>query len=173
MGILVRTNKIRFSYAHVFEPYAFNETMKPKYSVMCLLPKSDTATKKMIDEAIASCIAQAKVEKWNNVVPPIVPNPIHDGDGTKQDGTPYSEECKGHWVFTISSKDRPGVVDAQKQPIYEDDFYSGCFGRAAFSVYPYLFNGKKGIGFELKHVMKLEDGERLGGKEITVDEAFD
>ena len=58
----VVTGKVRFSYEHLMEPWANTQTdpnAKPKYSVTVLLPKSDTATKARIDQAIHGPQAQA------------------------------------------------------------------------------------------------------------------
>jgi hypothetical protein len=43
------------------------------------------------------------------------------------------------------------------------EFYSGCFGRASVTFYPYNASGSKGIACGLNNIQKLEDGERLGG----------
>lgn len=115
----VTTGEVRFSYAHVFKPYAYQVGGEEKYSVTCLLPKSDTETKARLDAAIEAAKQVGISKVWQGVCPPVVPVPIHDGDGTKQDGTPFPAECKGCWVFTASAKaDRPPeVVDAQLNPI--------------------------------------------------------
>jgi hypothetical protein len=33
------------------------------------------------------------------------------------DGMPLTKECKGHWVFTASSKQAPEIVDLSMQRI--------------------------------------------------------
>ena len=44
---------VRFSYAHVFQPYAFEgDTKEPKYSVTILIPKTATDTVAKIKAAI-------------------------------------------------------------------------------------------------------------------------
>ena len=170
----VVTGEVRFSYAFLFKPHAAQVGNEAKYSVTCLLPKSDVATKALIDAAVKEAITAGAQSKWNGVVPPNVATPIHDGDSVKQDGNPYPEDYKGHWVFTISSKADypPQIVDTNNMPLPETDMYSGCYGRVLFNCYPYFFAGKKGIGFGLKAVLKTRDGEPLAGTVVNTSEAF-
>lgn len=171
----VTTGEVRLSYVHLFKPYAFQAGQDEKFSCTILLPKTDAATKQRIDAAIAAAKQKGANRSWNGVVPPVVPDPIRDGDGVKQDGTPFGPECKGHWVFTArSSADYPPeVVDRMGNPIInQTDVYSGCYARVNVEFYPYNFNGKKGIGCALGPVQKLRDGEALGGAAPTAAQAF-
>ena len=105
------TGEVRLSYVHLAAPYANPQqpNAEPKYSVTLLIPKSDTVTYQDIQNAIQAAIQAAVNGKaWNGVRPPIIPVPIHDGDGVKQDGTPYGPECKGHWVMTASRRAQDG-----------------------------------------------------------------
>ena len=63
-------------------------------------------------------------------------NPMHDGDGTRPNGEPFGEECKGHMVMTASSKQRPEVVDANCQAILNPaEVYAGCYGRVSLNFF--------------------------------------
>lgn len=171
----VTTGEVRLSFVHLFKPYAFQPGQDEKFSTTILLPKTDTATKQRIDAAIAAAKQKGATGSWNGVVPPVVPDPIWDGDGVKQDGTPFGPECKGHWVFTArSSADYPPeVVDRMGNPIInQTDIYSGCYARVNVEFWPYNFNGKKGVGCSLGPVQKLRDGEALGGSAPTAAQAF-
>ena len=85
---------------------------------------------------------------------------------------PYGPECKGHWVFTASSKNRPDVIGLDRQPIInESEIYSGVYAYVAVSFFPYNNKGRKGVGCSLNAVMKSRDGDPLGYK-ITAEEAF-
>lgn len=170
----VTTGEVRLSYVHLFKPYSqTGKDEDAKYSVTCLLPKTDTATKARIDAAVEAAKQIGLKDKWDGVAPPNVPVPIHDGDGVRPDGTPFSPECKGHWVFTVRTGNPVEVVDAQLNPIIDQSqVYSGMYGQVNFSVYPYKFAGKKGIGFGLGPVRKTRDGESLGGAAMTAAQAF-
>ena len=174
-GNNVTTGEVRFSFAHVFKPHANNPGQEEKYSITCLLPKSDTATKARIDAAIQETINVGAASKWDGIIPPNVPTPVWDGDGVKQDGTPFGPECKGCWVFTASSKADypPVVVDATVSPIINrSEFYSGCYGRVNFNIFLYNAVGKKGVGFGLGSVQKLRDGEPLASSRVSAEDAF-
>lgn len=174
----VVTNKVRFSYVNLMTPRVDPNSGKAKYSTTILLPKSDIATKQQIDVAIQNAIQEGAKGAWKGVIPPQVSSPIHDGDGVKQDGTPYGPECKGHWVFTASTSAdpqfaKPEIIDVQGQPILSaTEVYSGMYGRVSVVFAPYMFAGKKGIGCYLNNVQKLEDGEPLGATKASANEDF-
>ena len=163
----VTTDRARFSFVHLFKPYAYQQGQEEKYQVTVLIPKSDVNTKARIDAAIEAAKQKGISEKWNGVCPPIVATPVYDGDGVRpSDGMEFGPECKGHWVFTASAKADypPEVVDSQGNPIInQSEVYSGMYGRVNVTFFPYMFGGKKGIGCGLGPVQKLEDGEVLGG----------
>ena len=54
----VVTGLVRLSYANVWEPKAANENAQPKYSVSIIIPKSDKATLKKINDAIDAAIEE-------------------------------------------------------------------------------------------------------------------
>jgi len=168
----VVTGEARLSYVHLFTPHAKPGNTEAKYGVTILLPKSDIATKQRIDAAINAAIQAGVSSNWNGVRPPMMAVPIHDGDGVRpSDGMPFGEECRGHWVFTASSKQAPQVVDAGLNPIInQTEVYSGMYGRVSTRFFPYNSNGKKGIGCGLNNVQKLRDGEPLGGRTNAVDD---
>ena len=173
----VVTGKVRFSYVSLMMP-KMDLNGKEKYSVTALLPKSDIQSKQAIDAAIQQAITDGTNGIWKGLVPPQIPTPIHDGDGVKQDGTPYGPECKGHWVFTASTNanpqyPKPEIVDATGQSILQaTEVYSGMYGRLSVTFAPYFSAGKKGIGCYLNHAQKLEDGEPLAGTKASASEDF-
>lgn len=60
------------------------------------------------------------------------------------------------------------IVDANKLPITEpSELFSGCYGRAIINFYGYDTQGNKGISAGLNGIMKLHDGEPLGGGIVT------
>ena len=84
---------------------------------------------------------------------------LRDGDEEKEDAA-YA----GSYFINANSAQKPGVVDQDLNPIMDmNEFYSGCYGRASITFYPYNAQGSKGIACGLNNVQKLEDGEKLGG----------
>lgn len=159
----VVTGKVRFSYANVWEPKAIDEGQDPKYSVSILVPKSDKATIKKIEAAIEAAIETGKsklADKSGKVNKATLKTPLRDGDEERPDDEAYA----GMMFFNASSKNKPGIVDAQTNPILDKaEFYSGCYGRASVNFYAFNTSGNKGIAAGLGNLQKLADGERLGG----------
>lgn len=167
----VTTGEVRLSYVNLFQPRANQPGQEPRYSVTILLPKSDRATYQRIQAAIQAAYEKGVVEKWNGARPPLK-TVIHDGDGVRPSGEPFGPECKGHWVFTASSKQRPEVVDAQLNPIIDQSrVYSGVYGRVNINFFAYNNSGNRGIGAGLGPVQILREGEPLGGR-VTAEQAF-
>lgn len=162
----VVTGEVRLSYVNLLKPRENQFGGEPRYSVTILVPKSDVQTKQRIDVAIEAAKQLGKA-KWNGVIPPMVATPVHDGDGVKpNDGMPYGEECKGHWVINASSSvdQPPKMVDINLNPILDPtEVYSGMYARIAINFGAYAAQGKKGIGCYLStNVQKTRDGEPLG-----------
>lgn len=163
----VVTGKVRFSYVHVFEPFAMQEGQKPKYSVCLLIPKSDKETLRKIKDAIEAAKQIGKASKWNGTIPANLKLPLRDGDVDRPD----QEEYHGMYFLNASSEQKPGIVDAQLNPILDStEVYSGCYGRASINFFAYNTAGNKGIGCGLNHIQKLEDGDYLGGRTRPEDD---
>jgi hypothetical protein len=151
------TGKVRFSFVHVFEPA---ETLNGslKYSASILIPKSDKDTVARFNKAFEET-KQANAAFFGGSIPKVLKGGLRDGD-TEKDDPIYA----GHYFFNANSNEKPGVVDQDVNPIIDkDEFYSGCYGRASITMYPYDASGSKGIAFGLNNVQKLEDGEKFGG----------
>lgn len=166
----VITKKVRFSYVNVFEARAL-EGGEAKYSVTLLIPKSDTETYNKIINAMNKTLNDSVADVFKGVMPSNPKFPIYDGDGIRPSGEPFGDECKGHWVITANSKEKPEVVDVACNPIMsKSDFYSGCYGRASIVFFAYNTNGNKGIGCGLNNLQKLEDGQALSGRSTAVED---
>lgn len=156
---------VRLSYCNLIEPRTPRNGGEPKYSVTLLIPKSDAATKADIDSAIQAAMLAGKDKVWKGVLPPNPHIPIHDGDGLRESGEPFGEECRGCWVITASSKLKPEIVDSNLQPIINPtEIYSGMYAHVTIRFFAYSNSGNKGIGCGLGNIMKTADGEPLGGR---------
>lgn len=162
MSTKVITGKVRFSYVHVFEPTAMAEGQDPKYSVSIIISKDDTETIAAIKAAVeeAKKDYKAKLVDKNGKVPANIKLPLRDGDVDRSD----SPEYENSYFITASSYRKPGVIDKKRMPLTTDDeFYSGCYGKASIVFYGFSAAGNKGIACGLNNILKLEDGERLSG----------
>lgn len=164
----ITTGKVRFSYCNLFTPRAASEGAAEKYSVTLLIPKSDKATLAKIKAAMEAAKAVYIERNGNKKLPANLKSTLHDGDGERPNGGEFGPECKGCYVITVSSNNKPVIVNADKTPLTEpSELYSGCYGRAIINFYVYDTQGNKGISAGLNGVMKLYDGEPLGGSVVT------
>ncbi|MBT2287999.1 DUF2815 family protein [Paenibacillus albidus] len=167
----VVTGKVRFSYCHIFKPQAMEVGQDPKYSLCILIPKSDKETLKKIQAAINAAIEAGK-SKWGGKTPPNLKKPLRDGD-TEKDTDDYPE-YKGHYFINATSKQKPGVIDRDKQEVLDStEVYSGCFGRVSLNFYAFDTKGNKGIAAGLNNVQKIADGDYLGGRSSAEDDFDD
>ncbi len=161
----VLTGKVRFSYCHVFEPYAANGSNKEKYSVSILIDKNDKDTLSAIHAAVEAAKQDGLSKKFGGKIPKNFKTPLRDGDEEKED----DENYQGMMFINANSNNAPGVVSMKKddfgdlEVMTEENFYSGCYGRATINFYAFNHEGKKGIAAGLGNLQKIEDGDRLSG----------
>jgi hypothetical protein len=154
----VVTGKVRLSYCNLFEARAANEGEDAKFSVVLLIPKKDTATVKAVKDAIQSVIDAEKAAKFGGKDKGLH-NPLRDGDEDR-DGP----EFEGHYFLNAKSKKRPVVLDEDRNVVLNpSEVYSGCYARASVNFYGFAVPGSKGVAVALNSVMKVADGEPLGG----------
>ena len=164
----VVTGIVRGSFLNLFEARAAQPGQDPKYSMVILIPKADKKTL----EAIASAQEAAADKKWGSKRPPKVNLTLHDGDGVKpESGEPYGPECKGHMVISASTKQAPGVVDAQLNPILDKmQCVSGDYFRVSLNFFGYEMSGKKGVSAGLQNVQLIRKGDPLGNVSRAEDD---
>ena len=163
----------RFSYLVVNEPKAINGGT-PKYSVSLIIPKSDTVTVEKIKSAIQAAYeeGQSKLKGNGKTVPALktIKTPLRDGDEERPDDEAYADS----FFINANSATKPGVVDADLQPIIDtSELYSGIYGRASINFYAFNSNGNRGIACGLNNLQKIRDGEPLGGRSSAEDDFCD
>lgn len=165
----VITEEVRLSYVNVFEPRETESGLK--YSVTLLIPKG---AKKTL-AAIKAAQEAAAAKKWPSKRPAKLNYTLHDGDGPRpSDGEAFGPECKGCFVMSVSSKDKPGVIDKTLNPIMErDGCNSGDYARVSINAYAFDVSGKKGVSFGLQNVMVTRKGESLSGRSRAEDDFKD
>lgn len=158
----VITGKVRLSYVHLIEPKAFEEGDPEKYSCVILVPKSDTATVKAINQAIeaAKKEGESKLKGKRNIK-----TPLRDGDDDSD-----QEAYEGHWFFSASSNAQPTMLDAKGGELFDKrDIYSGCYAQCIVKFY--AFDKKSyGIAAAINAVKFVADGEPFGNA-MSVDTA--
>ncbi len=150
----------RISFANIWEAKSINGS-DPKYSVSCVIPKSDKKTLAKIEAAVEAAKNEAKGKKWGGKIPPNLKLPLRDGDIERPDDENYAN-CM---FLNANSSDKPGIVDRQVNPILDPmQVYSGCYCNVSLSLYGFNSNGNRGVACGLGNIQWLKDGERLSGK---------
>lgn len=168
----VVTGKVRLSYVHLFEPYSNNPDQEAKYSTTILIPKSDTTTMDKIRKAQAAAAEAGKTKVFGGKIPTALKTTLHDGD--EEADLERNPEYAGHYYMALSSKTRPGVVDASLNAVIDPtQVYSGCYARVSMNAFPYSNSGNRGISFGLNNVQFLDDGPALGGRTRAEDDFAD
>ena len=170
----VITGICRWSYVNVWQPKAMEESGKPKYSVSFIFPKSDTATIKALEAATEAAyeIGASKLKGNGRSVPPLssIKTPLRDGDVERPDDEAYANS----YFLNANSVTQPGIVDADRQPILDqNEVYSGCYGRASLTFYAFNRSGNRGIACGLNNLQKIRDGEPLDGHTRAEDDFAD
>jgi len=155
------TSEVRFAFPSVFEPKESMDGGSEKYSITLLIPKSDTALVKKIQSLSQDCLEAHKDSKFEGKIPRSPKMPLRDGDEKYEDDEKY-EEFKDHYFVNATSTRKPGLVDRNLNDIINrDDFYGGCYGRAAINFFAFNTNGNKGVAAGLEHIQKTRDGEKF------------
>jgi len=160
--IKLRTPKFRVNFPKVFEPEAYGENTKKKYSLTMLFDLEDINTdpdQKKKYAALVKAAEEAVKAKWGGKIPKNLRNPFLDAGEYDYEG--YEEGMK---FIRASSMYQPGLVDQNLEDIIaQADFYSGCYAHADVTLYAYDVKGNRGVAFGLRDVQKIADGEPLGG----------
>ena len=159
------------SYLNVNEPKVPLGGGLPKYSVSAIINKSDTATIEKIRSAIRAAYEEGlnKLRDFDGTIPALkdLKLPLRDGDVER----PGDEAYENAWFINASSTSKPGIVDANLEPIRESsELYSGIIGRVSISFYAFNVNGSRGIAAGLNNIQKLADGKPLGGHSRPEDD---
>lgn len=159
---------VRLAYCHLLEKYKFNGSAndpEARYSACVMIPKTEKATVKALQQAIEAAKAYALEKGMKLGKNPA--SPLKDGDDKD------APEFAGHWLVDAKANRRPGIVNRQMEPLTdEDDVYSGMWAMVSMSAYPYSQSGNNGVAFGLDNVMKWKDDERLGGGGASAESDF-
>ncbi|MBO4390569.1 MAG: DUF2815 family protein [Lachnospiraceae bacterium] len=150
----------RISFANIWEPKSINGS-EEKYSVSCIVPKSDKKTLAKIHAAIEAAKELGKDKKWGGKVPPNLKVPLRDGDIDRPDDENYADTM----FLNATSKDAPQIVDRKVQPILDPmECGSGDYCNVSVNFYGFNANGNRGIAAGLGNIQLIKHGERLAGK---------
>jgi hypothetical protein len=125
-------------------------------------------------KTIKTLIGNAAENKWGKKaraeVGKKIAMPLRSGDDEKGDDEIY----QGTTFFSANSSKKPGVVGKDLKPIVDtEEIYPGCIIRASVNFYAYDYKGKKGVACGLQNVMKVKDGEAIGGRATAENDFAD
>ncbi|CAM3745202.1 DUF2815 domain-containing protein [Cohnella lubricantis] len=170
----VITGTVRLSYCHIFEPQAIDGGDE-KYSTAILIPKSDKETLRKIKAAVEAAKELGK-SKWGGKIPANCKTPLRDGDEERPDDEAYA----GHYFLNATSKNKPGIAkpigkDANGKTKFAEitdttEVYSGCYAKVSLNFYPFDAKGNRGVAAGLNNVVKVQDGDFLGGRSSVNDD---
>lgn len=167
----------RVSYVTLKEPKAFEEDKEAMYSVTFLIPKdhADAPRVKAVIKALYDANKESKFKGLPLTSTKLI-NPLRDGDeyaDEKEAMGKDAEAYRGCYYLKASSKSQPKAFDSDKQDILDlDEVYSGCYCRGVV-VGASFDNVSKGFKFYLNSVMKIDEGDRLGGFTASADDYDD
>lgn len=173
----VITGKVRLSYAHIFAPQSIDGGDE-KYSTAILIPKEDKDTLRKIKAATDAAKELGK-SKWGGKIPANCKTPLRDGDEERPDDEVYA----GHYFLNATSKNKPGIAKPigkgadgkmKFQEITDStEVYSGCYAKVSLNFYPFDAKGNRGVAAGLNNVVKIQDGDFLGGRASVQDDFAD
>lgn len=181
-----RTSQFRLSFPYITKQKKNRKTQEDAgYGVSALIPKSDKTTaiflKTLREEVKAAIKAKFGDNVPNKLKKEFKDNPgypMRDGDDKDLFET-WRPEYAGNWVATLSAgKNQPGCLvrrlgtRALNAQDIEQEFYAGCYCVASVNVYAYD-NESKGASIGLQNIIKMSDGDPLGGSRVAVENDFD
>lgn len=193
-GSIVLVQNARLASAYLASPQIWPQGQGADYNVQMLIPKDNKAFTAAVEKSLKTIVEKSKMltnkKQADGVLKKAVKfgnseSFLKDGDEiTDGEGNPL-EKFAGCWVLKAKTKCKSPeggppiaslkLVDKRNQSIprdeLEDEFYPGCFADVTIQVKPYKAGANLGITAYLSGVMKIADGERLGG--INVFETRD
>lgn len=111
----------RISFANIWEPRSVNGS-EEKYSVSCLIPKSDKTTLTKIHKAIEAAKEAAQSKRWGGKIPANLKLPLHDGDTERADDENY-EGMRRFLILDTGNEKQEGSdkLEAPDEPLLKTE----------------------------------------------------
>lgn len=165
----VNTPYATLSFANIFTPRPRVEGGQPVYSCSLIFDPAQQKSPKY-KEMVDAVIEAARKEWGANVNMKQIQMPFRDAGEKTYDG--YHP---GHIFISPWSKNKPGVVDVNRQDILlKEEVWSGQLVRANVTPFAWSHTGRKGVSFGLNHlqIIQSEGRDRLDGRPSATS-AFD
>ena len=159
----VITPEAIISFPRLFKPEPGPDGGEPKYSAAFIFVEGTDMS------ALKQAVVVAGTEKWGDKFAELVRARTNFRLPFRDDvaGKGYPE---GSVFFNATTKNRPGVVDANLQEVNDPEkVYAGAKVVASVTAFAYQNKGR-GVSFALNNVQFLADGERLDNRLAASDE---
>lgn len=172
--------RARLSYANIWHPTKGkfdSPDQEPKYRTDLLIPKTDTEFYNHLIEAVEEAYVLGESKFGKGFTAKAKANPLAPfiKDGDEKCGNDPTDPRYGHWVVSASSKNRPGIVGRDREPLTnEEDLVSGYYVNVSVNAYPYGYM-RKGVAWGLGNIQKVigRPEDRLIGGPSARDEFDD
>jgi hypothetical protein len=172
------------------KPVAGMPESEPKYNAFILVPKADVAKFEQVNAAYAEAFKELQGKGFTGkTVKAINPknNCFIDGD-EYADEKEGREAFRGYIILKCSSKNfRPVVTDKKKlvitngvalaglsvEKMSDEELCDGDYVFAAVSFWVYVQKTFQGIGCNIHAVVRMAEGERIGGISQDVEDYID
>jgi len=161
----IQLKNVRLSFPSLFQKGTYEGKENNKYEATFLIPKKDSETKKMVDEAIEKAIIdygkKIKISKDRYC--------IKDGDDSELDG------YENNWSLKAGNKRRPIAIGRDKASLTEEDnlLYAGCYVNAVVDFWIQDNSYGKRVNANLHGVQFVKHGDAFGSPVEDVTEVFD
>jgi len=166
MGIEVKLAKVRLAFPHLFEPDAFEDGQKPKYSCNLIIPKGSAN-----HALLSSTVKKLITETWPDGTPNGFKHCLRDGsEKGRTDG--FGDDV----IFIVPKNEKaPAVIDRDRSQLSErsDRPYAGCYVNAIVELWAQNTQKYKRVNVSLLGVQFAEDGESFGGSRVARASDFD
>lgn len=160
---------------------------EPKYNAIFLVPKDDTAKVAQIREAYDEAFNELRTKGFKGKAA----SAINPKNNCLVDGDQYADENEGKDAFRgylmikcASKMFRPIVTDKEKlvilngkpiaglaaESISPETLEDGDYVHLNISFWTYVNAAASGIGCNVHAVMRIAEGERIGGASTNVDD---
>ncbi len=156
------------SYVNLASPRQV-EDGDPYFGLNIVLPKTSPFWKE-----VDRLTPLAAIEKFGEV-PDGLSLTRKDGDSARaKDKNPTWAGCFSQPCNKKQKQGRPDVIDLTGRALLDPaELYSGAIYVVSLRVAAYKFGSvKKGVSLFLQNVVKIEDGDRIGGNRSTAEDDF-
>ncbi len=163
---------VRLSFCNVHDAKAVNGQGDPKFSTAAILPRTHPQLAEIVGalKKVATDKWGAKGEEVYTALKAGDKLCLHDGDSKAE-----IDAYKSNLFINASNKQRPLVIDGQRNPLVAADGkpYSGCYGNVIVEVWAQDNQFGKRINASLLGVQFVKDGERLAGGGVAAADDFE